>query len=86
MKIFLPIFFIFKALYLSFLNKIKEANFFGLLICIEIFRNFNNLYTSLKLSIFGPCKILAPERAASKGFCPPLDTIDPPKKTDDANS
>ena len=27
---------------IKFLNKIKEANFFGFLICIEIFRNFNN--------------------------------------------
>ena len=28
-----------------------------------------------------PCKIFAPNRAASNGFCPPLLTIEPPKNT-----
>ena len=60
-----------------------EERLFGELIFLEIFKDFNNLYISLKLSTLGPCKILAPYLAASKGFCPPLFIIEPPKKTED---
>ena len=31
--------------------------------------------------MLGPCRIFAPYRAGSNGFCPPLFDIDPPKKT-----
>ena len=50
-----------------------DANCFGVLIFFETLNFFKSLYTSLKLSIFGPCKIFAPNLAASSGFCPPLE-------------
>ena len=34
----------------------------------EIFKDLSNRYTSLKLSVLGPCKIFAPKRAGSIGF------------------
>ena len=36
---------------------------------------------SVKLLTKGPCNTFAPYLAASKGFCPPLLIIEPPKNT-----
>ena len=50
------------------LNLINEASLSLEFIFFEALSEFNSLYTSLKLSTYGPCKICAPQRAASRGF------------------
>ena len=67
--------------YNSFLlNNIEDASSSGVLILV-IFKDFNNLYTSLKFSVPGPCNIFAPHFCFQR-ICPPFLLIDLPIKTE----
>ena len=54
LSIFLPINFILPPIFVFLLNVIDEASSLLDLIFFDTFNVFNNLYTSLKLSILGP--------------------------------
>ena len=54
LSIFLPINFILLPIFVFLLNVIDKASSLLDLIFFDTFNVFNNLYTSLKLSILGP--------------------------------